>query len=233
VALVVGNGNYAEKPLRNPVNDAELMQRTLKDLGFEVSLLRNVDRRALLGGLRDFEAKARNADVVLLLYAGLATQVGGSNYLIPLQAQIRGESDVPDEAVDAASVLRRIEDAKTRVGLVILDGCRDYPYAGASRSSSRGLARMSVPTGSIVVYATAQGDIADDDKGANGKCTEQHLFQLNRPGTSLTALALVPLSRWGRLDGCSLTEPYLWLKATLRKIKHTKRPVDLRWFESV
>ena len=185
VALVVGNSAYADKPLRNPVNDAELMQRTLKDLGFEVSLLRNADRRALLGGLRDFEARARNADVALFFYAGHGTQVGGSNYLIPLQAQIRAESDVPDEAVDAASVLRRIEDAKARVGLVILDACRDNPYAGASRSSSRGLGRMSVPTGSIVAYAAAPGETADDGKGANGLYTEQLVRNLNQAGLDL------------------------------------------------
>lgn len=185
IALVVGNSAYADKPLRNAVNDAELMQRTLKDLGFEVTLLRNADRRAMLGGLRDFEAKARNADVALFFYAGHGTQVGGSNYLIPLQAQIRAESDVPDEAVDAASVLRRIEDAKARVGLVILDACRDNPYAGASRSSSRGLGRMSVPTGSIVAYAAAPGETADDGKGANGLYTEQLVHNLNQSGLDL------------------------------------------------
>ena len=185
VALVIGNAAYDAKPLRNPVNDAELMQRTLRDLGFDVTLLRNADRRALLGGLRDFEAKARNAEVALFFYAGHGTQVGGSNYLIPLHAQIRAESDVPDEAVDASSVLRRIEDAKARVGLVILDACRDTPYAGASRSSSRGLARMSVPTGSIVAYATAPGDTADDGKGTNGVYTEQLVRHLSQSGLDL------------------------------------------------
>ena len=185
VALVVGNASYADKPLRNPVNDAELMQRTLKELGFDVTLLRNADRRTLLGGLREFEAKARNADVALFFYAGHGAQVGGSNYLIPLQAQIRAESDVPDEAVDAASVLRRIEDAKARIGLVILDACRDNPYAGASRSSSRGLARMSVPTGSIVAYAAAPGETADDGKGNNGLYTEQLVRNLQTAGLDL------------------------------------------------
>ncbi len=185
VALVIGNASYTEKPLRNPVNDAELMQRTLKDQGFDVTLLRDVDRRGMLGGLRDFEAKARNAEVALFFFAGHGTQVSGANYLIPLQAQIRAESDVPDEAVDAASVLRRIEDAKARVGLVILDACRDNPYAGATRSSSRGLARMSVPTGSIVAYATAPGDTADDGRGANGVYTEQLVRHLSQGGLDL------------------------------------------------
>lgn len=185
VALVVGNAAYADKPLRNPVNDAELMQRTLQGLGFEVSLVRNADRRGLLAGLRDFEAKARNADVALFYFAGHGTQVGGNNYLLPLQAQIRSESDVPDEAVDASSVLRRIEDAKARIGLVILDACRDSPYASATRSGSRGLGRMSVPTGSIVAYATAPGSTAEDGSGRNGVYTQELARQLATPGLDL------------------------------------------------
>lgn len=185
VALVVGNAAYADKPLRNPVNDAELMQRTLRSLGFDVALVRNADRRELLAGLRQFEAKARNADVALFYFAGHGTQVAGSNYLLPLKAQIRAESDVPDEAVDANSVLRRIEDAKAKVGLVILDACRDNPYAGSTRSSSRGLGRMSVPTGSIVAYATAPGSVAEDGTGSNGVYTEQLVRQLSTPGLDL------------------------------------------------
>jgi hypothetical protein len=186
VALVVGNAAYTDRPLRNPVNDAALMQTTLSNLGFQVSVLRNADRKALLAGLRDFEAKARNADVALFFYAGHGAQVGGSNYLIPLNAQINAEADVPDEAVDAASVLRRIEDARAKVGLVILDACRDNPYTGSSRSGARGLARMNVPTGTIVAYATAPGSTADDGAGrSNGVYTEQLARQLAQPGLDI------------------------------------------------
>jgi tripartite-type tricarboxylate transporter receptor subunit TctC/uncharacterized caspase-like protein len=185
IALVVGNAAYADRPLRNPVNDANLMSTTLRDLGFEVVVLRNADRRALLAGLRDFEAKARDAEVALFFYAGHGAQVGGSNYLLPLNAQINAESDVPDEAVDAASVLRRMEDARAKVGLVILDACRDNPYQGATRSATRGLARMNVPTGSIVAYATAPGSVAADGTGNNGVYTEQLVRHLRQPGLDL------------------------------------------------
>ena len=185
VALVVGNSAYSDRPLRNPVNDAELMQRTLQGLGFEVSLVRNADRRALLSGLRDFEANALNAEVALFFYAGHGAQVAGNNYLIPLNAQIRAESDVQDEAVDANSVLRRLEDARARIGLVILDACRDNPFTGASRSSARGLGRMNVPTGSIVAYATEPGSTADDGTGRNGVYTEQLSRHLSQPGLDL------------------------------------------------
>jgi formylglycine-generating enzyme required for sulfatase activity len=186
VALVVGNAAYTDRPLRNPVNDAALIQTTLSNLGFQVSVLRNADRKTLLGGLRDFEAKARNAEVAVFFYAGHGAQVSGSNYLIPLNAQISAESDVPDEAIDAASVLRRIEDARAKVGLVILDACRDNPYTGSSRSGARGLARMNVPTGTIVAYATAPGSTADDGAGrSNGVYTEQLARYLGRPGLDI------------------------------------------------
>lgn len=185
VALVVGNSSYSERPLRNPVNDANLMQSTLKDLGFEVTLLRNADRRSLLAGLREFEGKARDAEVALFFFAGHGAQVGGNNYLIPVGGSIQGETDVPDEAVDAASVLRRLEDARSKVALVILDACRDNPFAGASRSSSRGLGRMSVPTGTIVAYATAPGSTAADGTGSNGVYTEQLVRQFKTPNLDI------------------------------------------------
>jgi len=185
VALVVGNSDYSERPLRNPVNDANLMQATLKELGFEVTLLRNADRRSLLNGLRDFEGKARDAEVSLFFFAGHGAQVGGSNYLIPVGGSIQSETDVPDEAVDASSVLRRLEEARSRVALVILDACRDNPFAGASRSSTRGLGRMNVPTGTIVAYATAPGSTAADGSGSNGVYTEQLVRQLKTPNLDI------------------------------------------------
>ena len=185
VALVVGNSNYSERPLRNPVNDGNLMQAALKELGFEVSLLRNADRRTLLAGLREFEGKVRDADVALFFFAGHGMQVGGNNYLIPVGGAIQNETDVPDESVDAGSVLRRLEDARSKVALVILDACRDNPFAGASRSANRGLGRMSAPTGTIVAYSTAPGSTAADGTGSNGVYTEQLVRQLKAPNLDI------------------------------------------------
>jgi formylglycine-generating enzyme required for sulfatase activity len=186
IALVIGNAAYADRPLRNPVNDAQLMQATLRELGFQVQVATDVDRRGLLAALRDFEARARGAEVALFYFAGHGAQVGGANYLIPVNAPIRSETDVPDEALDAASVLRRIEEGRARVGLVILDACRDNPYPGSARSSARGLARMSVPTGTIVAYATAPGSTADDGgSGPNGLYTGALARYLATPGLDI------------------------------------------------
>ncbi len=182
VALVVGNSAYRDRPLANPVNDARAMQQALAELGFDVQVATDVDRRGLLGALREFEARSRGADVAFFYYAGHGAQVGGTNFLIPLNAPIRADSDVPDEAVDASSVLRRIEDARAKVGLVVLDACRDNPYPGANRSSTRGLARMNAPTGTIVAYATAPGSTAEDGSGANSPYTATLARELRVPG---------------------------------------------------
>jgi formylglycine-generating enzyme required for sulfatase activity len=185
VALVMGNARYADRPLRNPGNDSALMASTLKALGFEVQVANDVDRRGMLTALREFETRARGADVALFYFAGHGAQVGGANYLIPVGAGIRVENDVPDEAIDASSVLRRIEDSGVKVGLVVLDACRDNPYPGASRSTSRGLARMSAPTGSIVAYATAPGSTAEDGTGDNGTYTAALARYLATPGLDI------------------------------------------------
>ena len=185
IALVIGNAAYFDRPLRNAVNDAQLMQATLRELGLQVQVATNVDRRSLLSALRDFEARARGAEVAFFYYAGHGAQLGGANYLIPVNAPIRSETDVPDEAVDASSVLRRIEEGRARVGLVILDACRDNPFPGAERSASKGLARMDAPTGTIVADSTAPGSVADDGKGTHGVYTAALARYLVEPGLDI------------------------------------------------
>ena len=184
-ALVVGNAAYAEDRLTNPVNDALLMRKTLTELGFEVKLVQDGDRSTLLRALRDFEASIKKADVALFYFAGHGVQVEGNNYLIPIKAALESESDVRDYAVDASSVLRRIEDAGAKVGLVVLDACRNNPFVRKSRSLDRGLNRMNAPTGTIVAYATAAGSVADDGSGKNGVYTEQLARYLLEPGLDI------------------------------------------------
>ena len=185
VALVVGNAAYADRPLRNPGNDAQLMQASLKQLGFDVKVVLDANRRALLDALREFEARARGAEVALFYFAGHGAQVGGANYLLPLGTRIRNATEVADEALEAASVLRRIEASRPKVGLIILDACRDNPYPGAERSAAKGLARMDAPTGTIVAYSTAPGSVADDGRGTHGVYTAALARHLVEPGLDI------------------------------------------------
>jgi TonB family protein len=139
----------------------------------------------MLDALREFETSARDAEVALFYFAGHGAQINGANFLLPVGSQIQGDADVVDEAIDATTVLRRIEATRARVGLVILDACRDNPYPGSMRSAARGLARMPAPTGTIVAYATAPGSTADDGSGSHGVYTSALARQLVIPGLDI------------------------------------------------
>jgi len=185
LALVIGNGAYKSAPLKNPVNDAKDMASTLRNLGFDVMHINNSDRRRMEDTIRQFGRRLRHGGVGLFYYAGHGVQVDGRNYLIPVDAKIDTESDVKFEAVDAGRVLGKMEDAENELNIVILDACRDNPFARSFRTSSRGLARMDAPKGSIVVYATAPGYVAADGTGRNGIYTKHLLKHITVPGLTL------------------------------------------------
>jgi uncharacterized caspase-like protein len=149
VALVLGNSAYQNvPPLANPVNDAALMAQTLKQAGFDVVDLRqNLSALETRRVLRDFADKASGADVAVIYYAGHGIEVDGSNYLIPVDARLERDNDVYDEAFSLDRVLVSVESAK-KLRLVILDACRDNPFAQtmkktlATRAIGRGLAKV-------------------------------------------------------------------------------------------
>jgi hypothetical protein len=181
LALIVGNNSYQTAPLRNPVNDAEDMGAVLSELGFKVTLKKNVDRRGLEDAIRQFGKQLRHGGVGLFYFAGHGLQVGGRNYLIPINARIESESDVSYEAVDAGFVLGKMEDAQNQLNIVILDACRSNPFARSFRSENMGLAKMDAPTGSLIVYATAPGDVAADGPERNGVFTRHLLRHMQAP----------------------------------------------------
>jgi len=186
IALVIGNGAYKEGILKNPVNDAADMAATLKDSGFYVSVLENGNQRQMEDAIRSFGDRLRDqGGVGLFYYAGHGIQYQGSNYLIPVGARISSESDVKYEAVDAGRVLGKMEDAGNGLNIVILDACRNNPFARSFRSAEQGLARMDAPTGSIIAYATSPGSVAADGTGRNGLYTGFLLKYLQQPGLTI------------------------------------------------
>lgn len=188
VALVMGNGSYAVAPLANPVADARLMSRTLRDLGFQVVEVIDADQRGMKRAILDFGDRLERAGedaVGLFFFAGHGIQVNGVNYLVPLEAAIRREKDVDVEAVSANWVLGQMEFAGNRMNLVILDACRNNPFARSFRSATRGLARMDAPRGSLVAYSTAPGDVAADGKGANSPYVTALARAMQMPGTAV------------------------------------------------
>ena len=184
-ALVIGNGAYATSPLKNPVNDAQDMATALRGVGFQVIHKQNANRSQMRAAIREFSRQIRDGGVGLFYFAGHGVQVRGRNYLIPVGANIEEEFEVADEAVDAESVLRAMGDAENKLNIIILDACRNNPYARSFRSADRGLARMPAPTGSLLAYATAPGDVAADGEGRNGVFTKHLLEAMQTEGTSL------------------------------------------------
>ncbi len=185
VALVVGNAAYPSSPLRNPVNDARAMAQTLRALGFEVLARENAGEKDLKRAIEEFGDRLRGGGVGLFFYAGHGIQVGGRNYLVPVDAQIRTERDVEIEAIDAARVLARMDEARNRLNIVVLDACRDNPFGRSFRSSARGLAAIDAPSGTWIAYATSPGKLARDGEGANGLYTGELLQAMRQPGLKL------------------------------------------------
>ena len=185
IALVIGNAAYKVAPLINPVNDSLDMALSLEQLGFEVIHKKNENQRSMESAIYAFSKRLRKGGVGLFYYAGHGVQINGRNYLIPIDANINTEFDVKYEAVDAGRVLDGMNDAGNGLNIVLLDACRDNPFARSFRSSSRGLARMDAPTGTFIAYATAPGSIAADGQGRNGIFTKHLLKNIMTPGLDL------------------------------------------------
>lgn len=197
VALVIGNGEYRNTvPLANPGNDAVAVANMLQGLGFQLvggGPMRDLDRLALEDSIAAFGRAAETAQIALVFYAGHAIQVAGENYLIPIDAEVGSERDlrrlVPMRyAIDEAGTAARL-------GVVILDACRDNPFAtqlaralGPSRSTSigRGLSQVeAAPTDVLVAYATRADDVADDGVGRHSPFTAALLEHLPRPNLEI------------------------------------------------
>jgi formylglycine-generating enzyme required for sulfatase activity len=183
LALVIGNASYAEGALKNPTNDARLMESTLRQLGFQVERVENADLQRMKRAVRDFGSRAQAADVAVIFFAGHGMQVKGENYLIPIGAQVNREADIDIEAFRASSLVEQVEGAK--VGLIILDACRNNPFQSRVRGNSRGLSRMEASSGVIIAYAAEANNVADDGRGGNGLYTSYLAKHLATPGLEI------------------------------------------------
>ena len=162
VALVVGNKNYKVRPLANPLNDADDMSRSLRSSGFEVIDLRDATLPQMRSAVRQFGDKLLTYDVGLVYYSGHGVEVKGRNYFIPVNADIMREDEIADQGLDVSLILEKMSTAGKGVNILIVDACRDDPFGRSFRSSSRGLAQMDAPRGTIIAYATSPGKVASD-----------------------------------------------------------------------
>ncbi|WP_415713401.1 caspase family protein [Maridesulfovibrio sp.] len=201
VALVIGNSAYPTSPLTNPVNDATDMSAALQELGFTTTLLTDATQREMDTAIKKFGQQLFNAETGLFYFAGHGMQINGQNYLIPVDANVASESDVKYESVNAGRVLDKMNEAGNKVNIVLLDACRDNPFARSFRSGRKGLARMDAPPGSIIGYATAPGQTASDGIGRNGVYTKALLNNIAKPGADINQMFMAARIEVAKLTG--------------------------------
>jgi len=188
--------------------------------------LENADRRKMSRAIVDFGeelAKAGGPATGLFFYAGHGIQVGGDNYLIPIDADISREGDVEAEAVSSDLVLRQMDFAGNAVNIVILDACRNNPLTRGFRSATRGLGEPKVkPRGSFIAYSTAPGDVAADGAGDDSPYALALSQAILKPGAALEEVFRDVRSRvmaatnqkqvpW---DSSSMTAPFYFIPST-------------------
>lgn len=192
IALVIGNSRYSNtSPLINPKNDAEAVSKAFRAVGFnQVTLKLDLSREQLAATLKDFAAAADRADWAVIYFAGHGIEVGGNNYLVPVDAKFASDRDVSFEAVTLDQVLQSVEGA-SKLRLVILDACRDNPFArkmtrsAGTRSIGKGLGNIEPEGATLVAYAAKHGQTADDGASSNSPFAASLVRHMQTPGLEI------------------------------------------------
>jgi tetratricopeptide (TPR) repeat protein len=210
IALVIGNSAYKNVPvLTNPQNDAAAIATSLRNIGFDnVPLAVDATREKLIDALRAFADEAEKADWAMVYYAGHGIEVNGQNYLIPTDSKLATDRDVQFEAIPLDQVMAALEGAK-KLKLVLLDACRDNPFAPqmrrtaapaavaavssaggsiSSRSIGRGLGEVKVQGASLVVFAAKHGETALDGEGGNSPFAVAMVQRIATPGVEINKI---------------------------------------------
>jgi hypothetical protein len=189
IALIIGNSAYpGNMALANPSNDAKDMAATLRNMGFGVIEVLDASKEQIAIAI---ERTGRNLSgkqgIGLLFYAGHGLQLDWRNYMVPVDAKLNSAADVPKQAVDIEAVMSAFKNAGNRMNIVVLDACRDNPFADGKTSSGKGLAPLDAPTGTFLAYATAPGNVAADGAigSKNGLYTGYLLQELQKPTASI------------------------------------------------
>jgi hypothetical protein len=181
LALVFGNADYSSGALKNPVNDANLMEATLKSLGFDVIKKINSTKAVMEAAIREFSEKLPEYNVALFYYAGHGVQVNGQNYLIPTDAVLSKQTDCQWEAVDVTKITQQFEQVPENTNIIILDACRNNPFRSWARGPAQGFKALGTVRGTYIAFATSEGSTAADGVGLNGVYTEELVKQMGVP----------------------------------------------------
>jgi len=194
VALVIGNSAYQNAPtLPNPKRDAQAIAASLKKGGYTVVSANDVGNLQFKRAVRQFEDAAANAEIAVVFYAGHGIEIGGMNYMIPVDAKLASDRDAEDEAITLDRIVSSVDGAK-QLGLVILDACRDNPFiskmkrprTAALRAVTTGLALVEPTTrNTLIAYAAKAGFAAEDGDREHSPFTESLLKHLFEPGRDI------------------------------------------------
>ena len=165
IALIIGNSDYAQAPLKSPASDAQALGDALRNMGFEVSVALNANRMQLLDAIREFTGElTRNHGVGFFYYAGHSAQHASRNYLIPVDATVRKLDELPAHAVELNSLLQGLSAAGNAMNVIVLDASRDKPFGDNVRIAQKGLAQFDAPPGALIAYSTAPGKTIADNR---------------------------------------------------------------------
>ena len=188
-ALVIGNDSYQYiAELKNARADAKAMADALRETGFLVTLLLDQKHAAMKKGIRTFKTQLAGGDEVVFFYSGHGAQIGGTNYLLPVDLAGEDEEQVKDESIPLQRLLDDMQDQKVRFALALIDACRDNPFKGRGRNiGTRGLAPTSAADGQMIIFSAGTGQQALDrisqaDRSPNGLFTRVFLQEMKKPG---------------------------------------------------
>ena len=190
VALIIGNSNYANTTsLSNPANDARLIAGAARQAGFEVTLVSDLATANFQRTLRDFRLVADGSEVAMIYYAGHGIEGQGKNWLIPVDAKLETDFDLPYEAINMDRLLEALAGAKVR--MVVLDACRNNPFGNAWKSGVRAVPRGLNDTeidDVLIIYAAAPGQTATDGDTGNSPFATSLARRIPEPGLPLQML---------------------------------------------
>ena len=198
IALVIGNSAYQNTAdLKNPKNDAIDVAAALRRLGFEVFEGRDLDKRAMERLIRQFGVRLSGADLAFFFYAGHGLQLGGQNYLVPIDARLASEGDADFEGMALTLVLKQME-REVKTSIILLDACRDNPLArNLARTMGtravhigQGLAEVKTGVGTLIGFSTQPGNVATDGTARNSPYAEALLRHMEQTGRDISGVLI-------------------------------------------
>ena len=232
VALIIGNAAYVNVPaLANSTNDAKSMANIMRKLGFKVFDVIDGDKASMERAIDQMKDQLKGKQAVAMLYyAGHGLQLDWHNYMVPVDVKLNSSADVPKQTIDIERVITTFKNSSTRMNIIVLDACRDNPFA--DKASGKGLAQLDAPPGTYLAFATAPGNVAEDgdESSGNGLFTQYLIKELQKPATIENVFKRVRLQvrqkSQGRQipwDSSSLEDDFAFNDGA----KHTFNPEDL------